>query len=170
MTKPAEVRHLYSQHNFPVFQNKVYQTREEAVQCPRGDISLVEDLATGLVRNAAFDSALVEYDADYQNEQAESAQFRTHLDWVANLVTKRLGLDDLIEVGCGKARFLEMLAAKGANITGFDPTYEGNSSLVRKCYFEPGVGLSAKGLILRHVLEHIPDPSSFLAQLADANG
>lgn len=40
-----------------------------------------------------------------------------------------------------------------------------------KKYFEPGIITApAKGLILRHVLEHISHPYDFLCQLRDANG
>ena len=38
---------------------------------------LVQDIDTGLVFNAAFDLELLNYDADYQNEQACSGVFRS---------------------------------------------------------------------------------------------
>lgn len=170
MTETAQTHLLYQQDSFPVFQNRMYDSADEARNCPRGDIRLVQDLTTGLVRNDAFDPGLVDYDAAYQNEQANSAPFRTHLNWVADLIAEHMGLDDLVEVGCGKGTFLEMLADRGASITGFDPTYEGQNPLIKKTYFGPDLGMKAKGLVLRHVLEHIPDPYSFLCQLRDANG
>ena len=40
---------LYQQTDFPIFQNRMYDTAEEAKGCPKGDIELVEDLQTGLV-------------------------------------------------------------------------------------------------------------------------
>ncbi|WP_122072981.1 class I SAM-dependent methyltransferase [Pseudophaeobacter sp. EL27] len=170
MTQPADTRLLYSQDDFPAFQNRMYGSVDEARNCPRGNIRIVEDLTSGLVRNDAFDPALVDYDSAYQNEQANSAPFREHLNWAADLIADKIGLDDLVEVGCGKGTFLEMLAGRGASITGFDPTYEGDSPHIQKHYFGPDLGFSAKGLVLRHVLEHIPDPYAFLCQLRDANG
>ena len=170
MTQSAKTRLLYVQDDFPVFQNRMYTSTEEARNCPKGNIRIVEDQTTGLVRNDAFDPALVNYDSAYQNEQANSAPFREHLDWAAELISETIGLDDLVEVGCGKGTFLEMLSSRGASITGFDPTYEGDNPLIQKHYFGPDLGLSAKGLVLRHVLEHIPDPYAFLCQLRDANG
>ncbi|MGB7244981.1 MAG: class I SAM-dependent methyltransferase [Sulfitobacter sp.] len=170
MTQSPANRLLYSQDDFPVFQNRMYNSAEEARNCPRGNIRIVEDLTSGLVRNDAFDPGLVDYDAAYQNEQANSAPFRQHLNWVADLISDKIGLDDLVEVGCGKGTFLEMLAERGALITGFDPTYEGDSPHIQKHYFGPDLGFSATGLVLRHVLEHIPDPYAFLCQLRDANG
>ncbi len=161
---------LYTQTGLPVFQNRMYDSAEAARSTPRGDMRLIEDGATGLVRNAAFDPARVVYDAQYQNEQGHSARFRDHLEQVAGIVATHMSLDDLVEVGCGKGYFLEMLAARGAAITGFDPTYEGDNPAIRKVYFDEAAGLSARGLILRHVLEHIPDPVAFLQGLARANG
>lgn len=162
-------RALYEAANFPIFQNRMYATEAEARACPRGQIRIVEDLGTGLVYNAAFDPDLMEYDAAYQNEQANSAPFRAHLDWAADLVRARMG-DRLIEVGCGKGTFLDMLADRDAEITGFDPTYEGDDPRIEKVYFGPETGMNGDGLILRHVLEHIQDPVGFLKQLAEANG
>lgn len=170
MIAPVEHRLLYSQNDFPVFQNRMYETVEAARNCPRGDIRLIEDLTSGLVRNDAFDPTLVDYDSAYQNEQANSAPFLRHLNWAAALISENMGLEDLVEVGCGKGTFLELLARRGASITGFDPTYEGDNPLIEKHYFGPEQGLSGKGLVLRHVLEHIPDPYEFLCQLRDANG
>ena len=47
-------RILYEQLNFPVLQNRVYETCEEAIDCVRGDIRIVEDHDTGLIYNEAF--------------------------------------------------------------------------------------------------------------------
>ena len=66
--------------------------------------------------------------------------------------------------------FLEMLLADEFEITGFDPAYEGDNPRVVKEYFKQGVLKPSQGLILRHVLEHVPDPYDFLRQLRDANG
>jgi len=162
-------RLLYQQDDFPVFQNRMYETKEEALNCPKGDIRLVEDLDTGLVYNAAFDPNLMVYDEHYQNEQATSPLFQKHLESVADIVGRLLGKKGLVEVGCGKAYFLELLHSQGFEITGFDPTYEGENPYVQKHYFQKGVDVQAEGIVLRHVLEHVQDPVSFLRGLCDAN-
>lgn len=162
---------LYQQYRFPVFQNRMYEDRTAAFDCPKGDIQLVEDLETGLVYNAAFSPELMVYDRHYQNEQAVSPLFQQHLDRVAQLIDRWMGRDSLVEVGCGKGYFLELLLSRGFDITGFDPAYEGNNLRIRRNYFTSGVmNGHATGLILRHVLEHIKNPINFLEQLKDANG
>lgn len=166
----ARTRELYRQSALPVFQNRMYGSAQEAKESPRGDVVLVEDEVTGLVYNEAFHPEIMHYDSSYQNEQAVSGHFRDHLSLVAEIVARSLGRASLIEVGCGKGYFLELLAARQFNISGFDPTYEGNNPLIRKEYFDSSAGTKADGLILRHVLEHIQDPFGFLEKLREANG
>ncbi|MFZ9477262.1 MAG: class I SAM-dependent methyltransferase, partial [Steroidobacteraceae bacterium] len=163
-------RVLYTQSDFPIFQNRMYDSVEAARNCPRGDLRLVQDIQTGLVFNSAFRPELLTYDAAYQNEQAHSAAFRSHLEEVAHVVTQNLGTEKLVEVGCGKAFFLELLQSRGCDITGFDPTYEGSNPAVQRHLFGSGVSVHAKGIVLRHVLEHIQDPVGFLRGLREANG
>jgi hypothetical protein len=163
-------RVLYRQRDFPVLQNRTYASAEEARDCPRGDIELVEDAVTGLVYNAAFRPERMVYGRDYQNEQGVSAAFRAHLERVADLVERRLGRERIVEVGCGKGLFVQVLGARGVDVTGFDPAYEGEDPRIVARAFRPEEPLRARGLVLRHVLEHIPDPVAFLGQLREANG
>jgi len=163
-------RVLYEAADFPILQNRVYRSRKEALSCPRGDIRLIEDGKTGLIYNDAFRSDLISYDENYNNEQANSPYFQIHLERVKEIIRRELGVQSLVEVGCGKGFFLERLLADGFTVTGFDPSYDGNNPLIVKEYFKPGVINPSHGLILRHVLEHVADPYSFLCDLRDANG
>ncbi len=165
-----KLRDLYSIEQLPIFQNRMYDTYAEAIACPKGDVRLVEDLQTGLVYNASFRPELMVYDEHYQNEQAVSPLFQEHLESVAKIIGRTMGQDDLVEVGCGKGYFLELLLQQGFDVTGFDPAYEGTNTRIERHYFEPNLGIKAKGLILRHVLEHIQTPVDFLLSLKDANG
>jgi hypothetical protein len=166
----SRTRELYRVEHLPVFQNRVFESAQQARDCARGDVVLVQDVVSGLVFNRAFDPALAQYDASYQNEQAGSAVFREHLDQVGAIVGRHFQGRSLIEVGCGKGYFLNRLSGLGFDITGMDPTYEGDDPRILKQYFEPGAGIAADGLILRHVLEHVQDPVAFLRTLAAANG
>jgi hypothetical protein len=163
-------RVLYRQTDLPIFQNRMYETVEAARNCPKGQMRLVEDVATGLIKNAAFDASLMDYDAAYQNEQGNSVEFQQHMQKVADLIEAEIGTRGLVEVGCGKGRFLELMLARGADIIGYDPTYEGNNPKVRREYFSEDLGIQGEGLILRHVLEHNENPVDFLFRLAAANG
>jgi SAM-dependent methyltransferase len=161
---------LFRAEGLPVLQNRVYDRREDALAATRGDVVLVQDAATGLVHNRAFDPALIVYDRDYQNEQACSPVFRAHLEQVLAVVRPFFSGRRVLEIGCGKGSFLELLRENGFAATGVDPAYEGNSPHVVKAAFTPELNLRGDGIVLRHVLEHIPDPASFLASIASANG
>ncbi len=164
------VRVLYTIDQLPAFQNRMYPTEAEAKDCPKGNMRLVQDLSTGLIYNDAFEPELMIYDENYQNEQATSPLFKEHLEKVSDIIERNIGYKKIIEVGCGKGHFLEMLLAKGFDVTGYDPTYQGSNPDVVKEYFMPGLGIRADGFILRHGLEHVQDPVSFLKFLQEANG
>ncbi len=164
------LREIFRAEGLPVLQNRVFPTAAEALASPTGDVVLAQDQDTGLIFNSSFDPDLVEYDQDYQNEQACSGVFQSHLDTVTAVIRRHFHDRSLIEVGCGKGYLLDHLQAQGYDITGIDPAYEGNNPRVVKARFERNLGLSADGVILRHVLEHVPDPVSFLSSIVAANG
>jgi SAM-dependent methyltransferase len=148
----------------------MFQSSDEARNCVRGDVNLIRDARTGLIFNRSFRPELMTYDANYQNEQAVSGVFREHLGSVLAVIEKHFRGLSLIEVGCGKGLFLEQLQARGFDIRGVDPTYEGSNPSVIREYYSPSIALRADGIVLRHVLEHVQDPVGFLHQIRDVNG
>ena len=56
------LRVLYRAEQLPVFQNRMFQTPEEAINCAKGDIVLVQDMETGLIFNQAFIPELMQRD------------------------------------------------------------------------------------------------------------
>jgi SAM-dependent methyltransferase len=161
---------IYSVRNLPIFQNSMFESRELARNCTMGDVNLVRDPDSGIFVNRAFRPELMEYDAHYQNEQAVSAVFRSHLDNVAEIIGEHFRGHSLIEVGCGKGHFLEHLQHSGYQITGVDPAYEGTNPSVTRQYFAPELKMRADGIVLRHILEHVKNPITFLNSIRDANG
>ena len=166
----SDARRLYRIEGVPVLQNRVFNTAAEARECVRGNVTLVQDSMTGLVFNEEFEPGILHYDQNYNNEQSLSPAFQQHLAGVELIVERHLGRTNLMEVGCGKGYFLDMLQSKGFDIEGCDPTYEGSNPKIRTEFFNAALGIRGKNIILRHVLEHIPDPVGFLRQLAEANG
>ncbi|MCI5192037.1 MAG: methyltransferase domain-containing protein [Candidatus Electrothrix sp. AU1_5] len=163
------IKELYRVEQLPVLQNRMYATEQEAVECPKGDVVLVQDNATGLIYNQSFRPELVQYDQEYQNEQAVSESFRLHLEEVSTIFRRHYQNYSLLEIGCGKGFFLEYLQKLGFEITGADPAYEGRNPRILKKYFTSDLNIRSEGIILRHVLEHIQHPVSFLKKIAEAN-
>jgi len=161
---------IYRIEQLPVFQNRMFSTQKDALNCAKGDIILVQDSETGLIYNQTFQSDLIQYDTNYQNEQALSPFFKNHLEQVCSIIQTHSKNSPLIEVGCGKGYFLEFLQKKGLKIKGFDPIYEGNNPNIEKKYFTSETSnISADIIILRHVLEHVVKPLDFLDTLRKAN-
>ncbi|PIP79909.1 MAG: methyltransferase [Gammaproteobacteria bacterium CG22_combo_CG10-13_8_21_14_all_40_8] len=161
---------LLNLSKMPVFQNKMYPDRLSALNCAVGEITLVQDHLTGLIHNAAFDPTLLVYDEYYQNEQANSCFFQAHINDVINKIEKYFTDSKVIEIGCGKGHFLELLKAKGFDVLGIDPAYEGSADYIVKSEFSSNMGVSGGCFVLRHVLEHISSPFDFLYSIKQASG
>jgi FlaA1/EpsC-like NDP-sugar epimerase len=77
----------------------------------------------------------------------------------------------IAEVGCGKGDFVEMVQADGFfKIQGYDASYEGNNTAIEKRYLNESDRIKADLVVLRHVLEHVPNPYNFLSMLKTVFG
>ena len=141
--------------NVPVHQNLVCNTREEALNVKRGDLSLVE-CECGFVFNQSFDESLLSYGERYNNNQMASEVFNEYVDSIVEFLGLRN--QNIIEIGCGSGAFLKKLCAENDGI-GYDPSYIGPLESDR-AHFVQGYyeGLSCDIVICRHVIEHVSDP------------
>jgi SAM-dependent methyltransferase len=146
----------------PVLQNRMFESAAAARESQTGDVVLGRDPLTGIVCNIEFDSDLVEYGTDYQNEQAHSAVFQKHLAQVEAVVARHFVGKKILEVGCGKGRFLEELRSRGFDVVGLDPAYEGDNPHIQRIGLGDVSPTRREAVILRHVLEHVQNPLSFL--------
>lgn len=171
LTNSKNTNLLYKQKSIPLFQNMYYATKEEALNAKTIDVDLVQCLDTGFVFSGGFDINKLEYDKNYQNEQANSPFFQEHLSIVIDLLNKEGLLNGkILEIGCGKGFFMDLIAENGFEIIGIDPTYEGDSDkIIKEYYSEKFAYLNADLIVLRHTLEHIPKPLDFLQMIAKSN-
>ena len=163
------MRELFRLKDLPVYQNKMFDTAQEARDCMLGDIVLAQDKATGLVSNIAFDPEKLDYDESYQNEQAHSLAFQSHLLEVLSIFDRHFQSKSILEIGCGKGAFLEQMLAAGYRARGVDPAYESDAPHIIKAPFHAGLGIHGDAIVMRHVLEHIPHPWAFLDEVREAN-
>ncbi|HMF72711.1 MAG TPA: class I SAM-dependent methyltransferase [Flavitalea sp.] len=168
---PQSSNTIYIQKGLPIFQNKVYDASGEASNVTMGVVELIQSQTSGFIFNKKFQPELMIYDQQYQNEQGTSKFFLKHLDHVYQILDSH-GLQNkkIIEIGCGKALFFDILLKKGLNAVGFDPTYEGENPRIIKEFYSNKSNEVGDVIIMRHTLEHIPDPFSFLHTIAEANG
>lgn len=171
LTGSSHTKVIYEQRSVPLIQNKVYPTREDAKNAPCKDVVIAQSLDNGFVFSAGFTDSIIDYDMHYQNEQSNSAYFRRHLENVIEIMNNNHALNGkVVEIGCGKAYFMDMLLERGVDVIGFDPTYEGESPKVVKDFFsDKYADVGASFIILRHTLEHISQPFHFIKTIAAAN-
>jgi hypothetical protein len=161
----------------PVFCNVLWDTREDATGCDRGDITLRLCGRCTFVYNGAFDPELVRYTPRYDNCLHFSGRFREYAGRLAADLVEKHGLrgKTVIDVGCGKGDFLKMLCELGPNRgIGYDPSFEdrddfgtpgGDIRIIRDYYSERYAGHGGDFLSCRHVLEHIEKPAELLERI-----
>lgn len=120
------------------------------------------------LENEAFNPSLINYCQDYENSQAHSAKFLSHMKDVLEILKTESPKGSLIvEVGCGKGDFVELIQNDGYfNVKGFDASYEGSNRAIEKRYLSPKDKITADMVVLRHVLEHVQQPHVFLTMLS----
>ena len=167
-----EKTEIFHEDNVPLFQNKIYALEREAKLAEKGSIYLFFCKHCGFVWNGTFDSEKLNYDSEYQNEQSHSMVFMEHLASVKQIIEeKNLKSSHIVEIGCGKGTFLNILHNSGYyKLNGFDPAYEGDAPFIQKCYYPPNGNYTQADLfIMRHILEHVIDPLNFLKKIRIAN-
>jgi SAM-dependent methyltransferase len=151
----------------PVHSCLLMASREDAIGCRRGDLRLGFCRACGFIANTAFDPAVHEYSARYEETQGFSPTFNT---FARALAAGLVAAHDLrgrtvLEIGCGKGEFLVLLCELGGNAgIGIDPAYVPERTrspaaarirFIRELYSEAHAGLRADFVCCRHTLEHI---------------
>ena len=120
-------RPIFRLQNAPAFQNKTYATLAAAQNAILASVDIVQCKQCGFTWNQAFDPSLMDYDESYQNEQGCSKFFQEYLLSILDIIKKHAACGErVVEVGCGKAKFLKMLRDTGFEVTGFDPAHEDN--------------------------------------------
>jgi hypothetical protein len=154
----------------PTIPNSPLDDAEQPQSC--GQMQLRRNIQLDFVENAMFDAALAVYDDSYQNSQAFSTHFQAHMQSVLDMLKTRFPRGSrMVEVGCGKGDFVELVQADGHfEVTAYDATYEGSNPAITKRYLDDGDRLTADLVVMRHVLEHIPRPHGFLAMIKKVFG
>jgi hypothetical protein len=149
----------------PLFLNAPLRFKSQ--DYPLVEFRLRYNKALDLLENDLFDESKIQYDENYQNSGVRSATFRKHLQNVVDLIESNFTKTTAImEVGCGKGDFIDLMLANGfSNLTGFDTTYQGVNPKIEKRYLTDDDVTAAELTILRHTLEHIQNPHQFLNKI-----
>lgn len=174
-------RDVFSANNIPVLIGICGKTYEEARALPRGDVILSWCGNCGFLHNRLFDPNRVSYQPGYEVALHHSPTFVNFMEGVTTRLLKRFELQNkrILEIGCGDAYLLRMLADLGSNdCTGFDPTIasegvelvgNGKIELIRD-YFGPHCSVDADFICCLSVFENIAQPVQFLRNLRQQIG
>jgi SAM-dependent methyltransferase len=146
---------------------------------PRGDLRLALCEACGFISNRAYDPALAAYSESYEEVQDFSPHFSAWLEGLAKDLVDRHDLHDkvVLEIGCGKGRFLELVCRFGPNRgVGIDPAsvpervapdVADRMRFLKQYYAPEHARLDADMIACRHTLEHVPGPAELLGLIAE---
>ncbi len=173
---------FYRIHRVPVHSVLLLETRAEAVNFPVGDMELVFCERCGFIFNRLFDPSLHRYSEKYEETQGFSPTFNAfHRRLAQDLVDRHdLHGKEIIEIGCGKGEFLNLLCELGDNRgIGFDPAYipernrslaKNNATFIRDFYSEKYTHHHGDFVACKMTLEHIPDTAEFVGMVRRSIG
>ncbi len=173
----ANAESLYEVREVPVHSVLLMRSRDEAMGYPRGDVSLKFCPRCGFLYNGSFDPSVHEYSTRCEESQGFSGTFNAFARRLASQVVEQYDVrgKTVLEIGCGKGEFLELLCRLGDNRgIGIDPAFipermqPGNNSrlqFIQDLYSEKYAHLEADVVCCRHTLEHIAPTYEFLSLL-----
>lgn len=160
----------------------LWSSKEEAINCTKGDIRLTLCDDCGHLFNRAFDPELMIYTEQYENSLHFSARFQEYSKELVERLCVNYGIynKDILEIGCGKGDFLRMICEfSKSRGYGFDKSYEPDLNqganlktikFIQDFYSEKYANYPADLVITRYVLEHIGDPYDFLSNIRKIAG
>ena len=169
------VESFFDINQIPVHNTLLLDSKKEAVEFPKGDISLGFCSSCAFIFNTKFDPSVHQYSEKYEETQGFSPTFQVfHKALAQSLLDKHsLHKRKVLEIGCGKGEFLSLLCELGeCEGVGIDPAYvdERNISsardrmtFIQDFYSEKYGDERADFICCKMTLEHIQDTKNFLS-------
>jgi len=157
----------------PAQDGVLWPTHAEAVNAPKGDISLSLCLHCGYVGNRTFQPDLLRF-TGYNVSLEYSPLYQKFIQTLATRLVERYDLRHrtVLEIGCGNGFFLKTICALGRNKgVGFDPSYEGVDGktdktqeivFIKDYYSERFAQYHGDLVCCRQVIDHLGSPKTFL--------
>jgi len=166
--------------DIPAQDGVIWPTREEALNAPKGDITLSLCLNCSFVGNRKFEPELLKF-TGYNVSSEYSPMFRKFIETLAAGLIERHGIRNktVIDIGCGNGFFLKTICSLGGNKgMGFDPSYtvpEGGETakdiqFTQDYYSEQYTGHQGDLVCCRQVIDHLGSPKTFLKMVRQSIG
>lgn len=173
---------FHEERRIPTNSCLLLSSMDEATTYPRGDLRLGFCPGCGFITNTAFDRALSEYSARYEETQGFSPRFVSFARALAERWVDDYDLAGrtVLEIGCGKGEFLAFMCEAGvAKGIGIDPSAHptrlespaaSRIEWITDFYSEAYTHLSADAVVCRHTLEHIHPVGDFMRMVRRSIG
>lgn len=168
----TEIENFFVLKNAPVQSIVTIKSYQDAIAIPKKDLTLAFCNNCGFIFNSTFDTSLDMYTKGYEDQQGFSKTWLSFITASTEKFIDRYGIrdKDIIEIGCGKGDFLQLICKLGNNRgIGIDPAYvpgrlEENQNLkfIGEFYSEKHGDLPADVIVCRHTMEHIHDNYNFV--------
>jgi len=155
----------------PAQDGVLWPTYEEAINAPKGDITLNLCTNCGFVGNRTFDPDLLKF-IGYNVSLEHSPLYQSFVKTLASGFIERYNLRNktVLEIGCGNGYFLKTICSLGVNKgIGFDPSYMDSGTMetqdilfIKDYYSEKYAQYQGDLVCCRQVLDHLGDPKAFL--------
>jgi hypothetical protein len=157
-------------------------SRDQALHFPRGSLTLGFCNNCGFISNTEFDPELIRYSSECEESQGFSPTYSAFAKELAiELVEKyEMHHKKIIEIGCGKGEFLELICDIGQNWgVGFDPAYvpgrgsdlsSNRLTFIRDYYSERYADYHGDMVCCRMTLEHIQKTAELVNTLRHSIG
>jgi len=167
---------FYEVTDVPASCNLLWRNKDEAINCPKGDIALAFCSFCTFVTNIAIEPEKNQYGHRYDNSLFYSPHFQSFTKELTTRLVLRYDLHNknIVEIGCGKVDFLSSFLEFGDNHgLRLDPLKVESNSLkanisvgsIQNSYLKPEGSNQPDFVFSYHELEHMNNPKKFLSTL-----
>ena len=146
---------------------RFFDTRDQAIRQPTGEIKFSWSVSDPFLFNSAFDSSLIHYDSDYRtpNADIDGRDSVPTASYFTSLEKYLPSTPAIVDIGCGQGEFVNYLRESGHDAVGFDPVLRISEPHLHRRYWDPS-DEPADLYVMRCVLPHIPEPWTFVQSIA----
>lgn len=165
--------------SIPTQDGVVWDSKEQALNSPVGDIQLAYCSHCDLIGNQKHDPDKVQF-SNYDFTLHHSPFYQEFIQSLAGKLVERYKLHDktLVDLGCGAGHFLKALCELGnskgigidpsLNLPSDLPSESGRVTLIKDYYSEKYSYLHADFISCRHVIDELENPVGFVNMVRDS--